>query len=83
MSKRIWVVGRRISRRINGRLGGNPGHCLSTRLHAEERRVLEFIVNVIFIPWGWHHCRNSHRREIGERDGTDTSVRVHETAGRV
>ena len=63
MTPRLWVRARRISRRWNALLGGNPNHCLSTRIHGEERHALIFLVNVIFLPWGWHHCRYSYERE--------------------
>jgi len=35
--------------------------------------VTEFVVNLIFIAWGWHHCRDSYRKEV--RHGETTPKR--------
>lgn len=69
--RRLWVHGRRVSRRVNHYFGGNPRHCLSTRIHAERWYVAEFAVNVIFVWWGWHHCKHSYEREVHNEEAAE------------
>jgi len=78
-----WCLLRRWSRKLNAKTGGNPEHCFSTRVYAEDRRVLIVIIDIVFLPWGFNHCYYSWQREVQDNAPRSTTTETGDNGVRV
>lgn len=62
-------IRRRVSRRLNAGLGGDPAELLCSRLYREKLVVSVLIIDLIFLPIdrAWGHCRKCHEEMENDR----------------
>ncbi|MDG4650126.1 hypothetical protein P6F26_16885 [Roseibacterium sp. SDUM158017] len=59
MRRLVLELGSIATRTINVLTGGDADTAFSARVHIEEWRRIERVIDALFSPWGTGHCRKA------------------------